>query len=115
MLGRRQLLGLLGASGLLAVPKAAAGQPRAARPFNGLTTGVGDLYRLSHAKTRSISPENFTGEKGRGGDGHRGHRRAGGARSRRGLEDLAVGEHRAEGRRSRSPTSRVLAPFSTSG
>ena len=66
MIGRRQLLGLLGASGLLAVPKAAAGQPRAARPFNGLTTGVGDLYRLSHAKTRSISPENFTGEKGRG-------------------------------------------------
>ena len=66
MIGRRQLLGLLGASGLLAVPKTAAAQPRTARPFNGLTTGVGDLYRLSRAKTRSISPENFTGEKGRG-------------------------------------------------
>src|SRR5215213_2069343 len=66
MIGRRELLGLLGASGLLAAPKTAAGQPRAARPFNGLTTGVGDLYRLSYAKTRSISPENFTGEKGRG-------------------------------------------------
>ena len=38
-----------------------------ARPFNGLTTGVGDLPRLSKAKTRSISPENFTGEKGKGG------------------------------------------------
>ncbi len=38
-----------------------------ARPFNGLTTGVGDLYRLSNAQTRSISPENVTGEKGRGG------------------------------------------------
>lgn len=37
------------------------------RPFDGLTTGMGDLYRLSNAKTRSISPENFTGEKGRGG------------------------------------------------
>jgi hypothetical protein len=66
MIGRRQLLGLLGVSGLLATPKAAATQPRAARPFNGLTTGVGDLHRLSRAKTRSISPENFTGEKGRG-------------------------------------------------
>jgi hypothetical protein len=28
---------------------------------------MGDLARLSHAKTRSISPENFTGEKGGGG------------------------------------------------
>jgi hypothetical protein len=46
---------------------AAHAQQRAARPFDGLTTGVGDLYRLSNARTRSISPENFTGEKGRGG------------------------------------------------
>jgi Protein of unknown function (DUF2961) len=67
MIGRRQLLGLLGVSGLIATPRAAAAQPRAARPFNGLTIGVGDLHRLSRAKTRSISPENFTGEKGRGG------------------------------------------------
>ncbi len=42
-------------------------QPSSARPFNGITTGVGDLHRLSKAKTRSISPENFTGEKGKGG------------------------------------------------
>jgi hypothetical protein len=28
---------------------------------------MGSLPRLSHAKTRSISPENFTGEKGKGG------------------------------------------------
>ena len=94
MIGRRQLLGLLGASGLLAVPKTAAAQPRTARPFNGLTTGVGDLYRLSRAKTRSISPENFTGEKGRGAMADRGHRRTGRSRSRRRLEDLAVGAHR---------------------
>ena len=26
-----------------------------------------NLYKLADAKTRSISPENFTGEKGRGG------------------------------------------------
>ncbi len=29
--------------------------------------GLGNLPRLSDAKTRSISPENFTGEKGKGG------------------------------------------------
>ena len=39
----------------------------APRPFNGITTGVGDLSRLSKARTRSISPENFTGAKGEGG------------------------------------------------
>jgi len=35
--------------------------------FNGLDTDLGNLYRLSNAQTRSISPENFTGEKGKGG------------------------------------------------
>lgn len=36
-------------------------------PFNGLDLGLGNLYRLSPAKTRSISAENFTGAKGQGG------------------------------------------------
>jgi hypothetical protein len=35
--------------------------------FNGLDMNMGNLSRLSDAKTRSISPENFTGEKGKGG------------------------------------------------
>ena len=35
--------------------------------FDGLKTGLGSLARLSDAETRSISPENFTGEKGKGG------------------------------------------------
>lgn len=35
--------------------------------FVGLGTGLGSLARLSKSKTRSISPENFTGEKGKGG------------------------------------------------
>ena len=35
-------------------------------PFNGLGLHLGNLARLSTARTRSISPENFTGEKGRG-------------------------------------------------
>jgi hypothetical protein len=36
-------------------------------PFSGLDLSLGNLYRLSDAKSRSISPENFTGEKGKGG------------------------------------------------
>ena len=35
--------------------------------FDGLDMNLGSLPRLSYAKTRSISPENFTGEKGKGG------------------------------------------------
>ncbi len=36
-------------------------------PFNGLGMNPGNLWRLSPARTRSISPENFNGEKGIGG------------------------------------------------
>jgi len=35
--------------------------------FNGLKMNLGNLWQLSKAKTRSISPENFTGEKGKAG------------------------------------------------
>jgi hypothetical protein len=35
--------------------------------FNGLDMTLGNLHRLSNAQTRSISPENLTGEKGQGG------------------------------------------------
>ncbi len=35
--------------------------------FNGLNLNLGNLSRLSKARTRSISPENFTGEKGKAG------------------------------------------------
>ncbi len=35
--------------------------------FNGLGMNLGNLSRISNAKTRSISAENFTGEKGKGG------------------------------------------------
>jgi hypothetical protein len=35
--------------------------------FSGLGMNLGTLSRLSSAQTRSISPENFTGEKGKGG------------------------------------------------
>ncbi len=45
----------------------AGGTMMAQQSYNGLGLGLGTLSRLSHAKTRSISPENFTGEKGKGG------------------------------------------------
>ena len=35
--------------------------------FHGLDLHLGNLFRLSQAESRSISPENFTGEKGKGG------------------------------------------------
>ena len=40
---------------------------KAQQKFNGLDVNLGNLYRMSDAKTRSISPENFNGEKGKGG------------------------------------------------
>ncbi len=39
----------------------------AAAPYNGLGENMGNLYMTSSARTRSISPENFTGEKGKAG------------------------------------------------
>ena len=39
----------------------------AGQSFDGLGSNLGNLSRLSRAKSRSISPENLTGEKGKGG------------------------------------------------
>lgn len=51
------------------VAAALAAQTAAAQTssYDGLNQSMGTLSRLSHAKARSISPENLTGEKGRGG------------------------------------------------
>jgi hypothetical protein len=38
-----------------------------AQEYDGIGNNMNNLYRMSKAKTRSISAENFTGEKGRGG------------------------------------------------
>jgi len=35
--------------------------------YNGLENNMGNLWRLSNAETRSISPENMKGERGKGG------------------------------------------------
>ena len=53
--------GLAGAAAALAQPMPAVGR------FNGLEVNLGNLHRLSSAQTRSISPENFSGEKGKAG------------------------------------------------
>ena len=39
----------------------------AQKKFDGLDMNMGNLSKLSDAKSRSISPENFTGAKGKGG------------------------------------------------
>ena len=36
-------------------------------PFNGIESDMSNIFKMSNAKSRSISPENFTGEKGKGG------------------------------------------------
>ena len=38
-----------------------------AQKHDGISNNLDNLFRLSDAKTRSISPENFSGEKGKGG------------------------------------------------
>jgi hypothetical protein len=43
------------------------GAVSAQQPFNGVESNLGNLFRLSNAKSRSISPENFNGAKGAGG------------------------------------------------
>lgn len=42
-------------------------QAKSQSTFNGLDMNMGNIFRMSNAQTRSISPENFTGEKGKGG------------------------------------------------
>jgi hypothetical protein len=50
-------------AGLLAATHMAIAQ---SAPYDGLSNGIGNLYKLSNAKTYSIGPENLTGEKGKG-------------------------------------------------
>ena len=64
--------------------------------FNGLGMGMGNLSRLSHAKTRSISAENMTGEKGKGGMATKGTGAERRARTRPDLEGLALRGDRAQ-------------------
>jgi hypothetical protein len=46
---------------------ACAGPLLTQSPFNGVESNFGNRYRLSPARSRRISPENFNGAKGAGG------------------------------------------------
>ena len=59
---------------LLCVPRVVLAQDAS---YDGLDTHLSNLYRLSNARTLSISPENPTGEKGKGGMATEGHRAPG--------------------------------------
>src|SRR5688500_14978892 len=52
---------------LISLAACISGAALAQKSFNGLDMNMGNLYRMSDAKTRSISPENLTGEPGKGG------------------------------------------------
>ena len=52
---------------LLPISLAFGGTPLQAGDAGSLGIGMADMFRVSDAKSRSISPENFTGEKGRAG------------------------------------------------
>ena len=54
-------------TGALFIFLMAGGAAIAQQKHNGIDNTMGNLYRMSDAKTRSISPENFNGEKGKGG------------------------------------------------
>jgi len=57
----------LAASIVVALAPLGTAAAQSAGRFDGVVTGLGDLPRLSNARSRSISPENFTGAKGKGG------------------------------------------------
>ncbi len=67
----RRFAVVLGCVVVLAVgqrwPAVGSAQESPRPAFNGLDMNLGNLYRLSNAQTRSISPENFTGERGKAG------------------------------------------------
>lgn len=48
------------------------GHLHAQSKFNGIDADMSNIYRLSDARTRSISPENFNGAKGKGGMAEKG-------------------------------------------
>ncbi len=54
-------------AGIMSCLAAHAQTPRTGGEFDGMNMSLGNLPRLSDAESRSISAENFTGEKGRGG------------------------------------------------
>jgi hypothetical protein len=63
----KKKLGVWMLCGFFAVAFSATGLYAQKPEFDGLKMNMGNLPRLSNARTRSVSPENFTGEKGKAG------------------------------------------------
>ncbi len=80
---------------LISLAACISGAALAQKSFNGLDMNMGNLYRLSDAKTRSISPENFTGELRQRRHGHprTGQRQKRRKRPRPGLESKSLYIH----------------------
>ncbi len=76
--------------------------------FNGIENNLSNIFRLSNAKSRSISPENFNGTKGKGGMATTGT----GSRAAR---DLGVGWKMSPSVVIKSKTSFTLAEIDSSG
>ena len=83
--------------------------------FNGLGMSLGTLSRLSNAETRSISPENLTGEKGKGAMATEGSASVAARDLGQGWKVNPYVDHRSPARRSSSRTSRGRARSSRSG
>ena len=101
----RSIAAVVAAGGLLA-SSAVCQEPKPA--FNGLHMNLGNLSRLSNAKTRSISPENFTGEKGKGGMATKGT-------GQRASRDLGQGWKVSPSVRLKAGTTLTLADIKGSG
>lgn len=79
-----------------------------AQKFNAIESNMSNLFKLSDAKSRSISPENFTGEKGKGGMATEGT----GAKASR---DLGQGWKVSPSVRIKSKTTFTVAEITGSG
>ena len=64
--------------------------------FNGLDVNMGNLFRLSDAKTRSISAENKNGGKGMPGEWLK-RRKCSEPRARTGVEGVSVCQYKSRG------------------
>ena len=83
--------------------------------WNGLGVGLSNLWRLADAETRSISPENPDGAKGRGGMATEGTAPDHAGELGQGWKISPFVRIARRARSTSSPTSTAPAPSSTSG
>ncbi len=81
----------------------------------GLTVSLDNISRLENVQSRSISPENFTGEKGRAGMATNGTGKGRVARIGPGMESFAIDWHQGAQHYSPWPKSPARAASAASG